>query len=208
MLPRLPHIQQIPGLKLWFTCRSLPTSSAAVRDCESVVERLKTRSRMSDHPVTHQLSFGEIPALSHARARANAAALTPCRNGVVEAGRYRCGVWCSVGAAAMAAWYFLFPPGAPAQYRVFSAGPEDRFATLYVDGALVVRIVVLFSCLGAATVVGFLSAAVRRTQARRRRARRTWISESCPVIVRAKRYPLPIGSGGHCNTNMPHLRPW
>jgi hypothetical protein len=60
----------------------------------------------------------------------------------------------SVGAAAMAAWYFLFPPGAPAQYLVFSAGPEDRFATLYVDGALVVRIVVLFSCLGAAALVG------------------------------------------------------
>jgi hypothetical protein len=73
----------------------------------------------------------------------------------------------SVGAAAMAAWYFLFPPGAPAQYFVASTGPEDRFATLYVDGALVVRIVVLFSCLGAATLVGLTILRTRIPQRRR-----------------------------------------
>lgn len=70
------------------------------------------------------------------------------------------------GTAAVAAWYFMFPPGAPESYFVVFAPPGDRYATLDVDRGYVLKIVVLFSCLGAAIAIGV--ATLRRRLEQRR----------------------------------------
>lgn len=72
------------------------------------------------------------------------------------------------GAAAMVAWYLLFPPGAPSRYYVPITDGNERYATLDVDNGLVIKIIVLFSCLGAAVLVGLAIVRSRLPQRRRR----------------------------------------
>jgi hypothetical protein len=65
-------------------------------------------------------------------------------------------------------WYLLFPPGAPTRYFVPLSGGDDRYATLDVDNGLVIKIIVLFSCLGAAVSIGLATVRSRVLQRRRR----------------------------------------